>query len=486
MTRLAEALLQSGVRIPRVRRLYAQALIDEGSLAAAEAILQSILRDAQGLGGEELEARGLVGRVYKQLYVNRRDPQSPANRANLERALGEYLHGYNLDPQRNLWHGINVVALTARARRDGLPATGLPDERPIAEGILKTLERRDEEEADGLQAFDVATVVEAYVALGRHEEAAAAASRYIHSSGADAFELASTIRQLTEVWQLTEESAPGNLLLPICKAGYLEKQGAVMGGDSVEVRKNAAAAGGALESLADGAGLEKVFGPDTMVTLSWYKKGLEQCNSIARVETPNRRGYGTGWLVEASDFFPDRRGPLLLTNDHVISDDDQHPFAILPDGAWANFQALEDVVEIGDVVWSSPYTELDATFVSLKGTPKARPLALSQRKMQMTKPPKAPPRMYIIGHPAGRDLEISLQDNSLLATNERMLHYRTPTEPGSSGSPVFEPDDWRVVALHHKGSDTLPRIDGEQGTYPANEGIAIPAIQQRTREAKVS
>jgi V8-like Glu-specific endopeptidase len=94
--------------------------------------------------------------------------------------------------------------------------------------------------------------------------------------------------------------------------------------------------------------------------------------------------------------------------------------------------------------------------------------------------------MYIIGHPAGRDLEISLQDNSLLASNERMLHYRTPTEPGSSGSPVFEPDDWRVVALHHKGSDTLPRIDGVEGTYPANEGIAIPAIQQQTREARVS
>ena len=74
-------------------------------------------------------------------------------------------------------------------------------------------------------------------------------------------------------------------------------------------------------------------------------------------------------------------------------------------------------------------------------------------------------------------LEFSLQDNCLLACNESLLHYRTPTEPGSSGSPVFEPEDWRVVALHHKGSEELRRIDGVEGTCEANEGIAILTLQ---------
>src|SRR5262245_38918560 len=69
MPQLAEALLQSGLRTPQIRRQYAQALIDQGILAAAEMILQSIAQDPQGIKGEELEARGLIGRIYKQLFV---------------------------------------------------------------------------------------------------------------------------------------------------------------------------------------------------------------------------------------------------------------------------------------------------------------------------------------------------------------------------------------------------------------------------------
>ena len=94
-----------------------------------------------------------------------------------------------------------------------------------------------------------------------------------------------------------------------------------------------------------------------------------------------------------------------------------------------------------------------------------------------------PPRLYVIGHPGGGDLAFSLQDNFLLGSNDHLLHYRTPTEGGSSGSPVFEADDWRVVALHHAGDPNMKRIDGEGGTYEANEGIAIRAIQQAVRES---
>src|SRR5712692_567316 len=116
MTKLAEALLQSGLRTPQIRRQYAQALIDQGVLAAGEMVLQTIIQDPMGIKGEELEARGLTGRIYKQIYVNNNDPRSQRNRDNLERALKEYLYVYRLAPQDNLWHGINVVALSDRAR----------------------------------------------------------------------------------------------------------------------------------------------------------------------------------------------------------------------------------------------------------------------------------------------------------------------------------------------------------------------------------
>jgi len=87
------------------------------------------------------------------------------------------------------------------------------------------------------------------------------------------------------------------------------------------------------------------------------------------------------------------------------------------------------------------------------------------------------PRVYVIGHPNGRDLEVSLNDSRMVGANERFVHYRTPTEPGSSGSPVFDQHGLAVVAVHHGGSDQLPRIDGTPGTYQAKEGFAVSAIQ---------
>jgi hypothetical protein len=157
-----------------------------------------------------------------------------------------------------------------------------------------------------------------------------------------------------------------------------------------------------------------------------------------------------------------------------------NPLAITPDEANANFQALgnDKVYPLGEVVWTSGPDAFDATFVEIKGVPPATPLVIHKKAVQLAKPT---PRLYVIGHPGGGDLQLSLQDNYLLGCSERLLHYRTPTEHGSSGSPVFEPDDWRVVALHHKGSAEMNRLDGQPGTYAANEGISLLAIQKEPK-----
>ena len=84
-------------------------------------------------------------------------------------------------------------------------------------------------------------------------------------------------------------------------------------------------------------------------------------------------------------------------------------------------------------------------------------------------------RVLIIGHPEGGDLSLSINDNDLLDRDDRYLHYRAPTEGGSSGSPVFN-RDWRVIGLHHAGGDAIPRLNNKGGTYQANEGIRIDAI----------
>lgn len=475
MSRLAGALLQSGLRTSEVRRRYAQSLIDQGMLFEAEEALRAIIRDPATVKREAAEAKGLLGRVFKQLYVNGGDAPSARKRANLESALKEYLEGYRLDPYENYWHGINVVALTERARRDGVLPDGLPDARSLAEEILATLDKR-EAEGEKVYAFDEATRMEAYVALGHHQKALHTARRYLDSPDADAFELQSTIRQLRQVWQLKEDEPPGDLLLPLLSYAHLDAVGGAFELVASEAGREAAAAA---RAAAD-SGFEALLGPTRMKTFHWYKKGLEQCGAVARIEERGGRGHGTGWLVRAEDFFPGWTGVLVLTNSHVVSDP-ENPFSILPVNAQVHFQAHGEVYDVEGIVWQSPPKELDASFLRLagEGVPTPKPLEIHKLPVAATDPP---PRMYIIGHPAGRDLELSLQDNLLVACNERLVHYRTPTEPGSSGSPVFEPDDWRVVALHHKGSKNMKRLDG-QGAYEANEGISIKAIQAETSKA---
>jgi V8-like Glu-specific endopeptidase len=82
-------------------------------------------------------------------------------------------------------------------------------------------------------------------------------------------------------------------------------------------------------------------------------------------------------------------------------------------------------------------------------------------------------QIRVIGHPSGRGLSISA--NKLLDHEEPKIHYRTATEGGSSGSPVFN-QDWRLIGLHHAGGEMMPRLNGKDGTYEANEGIWIKAI----------
>jgi hypothetical protein len=140
---------------------------------------------------------------------------------------------------------------------------------------------------------------------------------------------------------------------------------------------------------------------------------------------------------------------------------------------------IETRVQLRSIVWSSPVEELDATFLDLAEDLLCEPMHLSASPMEMADPA---PRMYIIGHPGGRDLEFSLNDNHLVACNSQKLHYRTPTEGGSSGSPVFDSVGWEVVGLHHAGRLKMPKLNGPAGEfYEANEGIAILAIQQKTR-----
>jgi hypothetical protein len=472
MTLVADALVRTGQSSPQVIRQYAQAMIDQGNFAASRLVLQSILGDKDAGSEEKAEANGLLGRIYKQLYVNAGDPSNQRQQENLRKAIQQYYDVYRTDPKNNLWHGINTVALSARAARDGVALVGLPSASEVAVEIGNLLQQ-----LPALGYWDRATAVENAVALGNVEAAYRHVLSYVSDPDVDAFEIASLLRQLTEVWQLSEEIEPGNTLLPTLRAALLSREGGAVTLQATRVAGETARVQKATKRY------EKVFGTDRYQPFAWYKMGLQRCAAVARIEAVSGYRIGTGLLVRRADFFSGGKDNelVLLTNAHVISPVEKpFPGALPPEAARAVFEVSGKTCEVTGLVWSSSPTELDATFVTLGQ------LELNAEFCPVTPPPapfnpKETQRVYVIGYPLGGGLSISLQDSVWLDTDDKYLHYRTPTDPGSSGSPVFDQQFWSVMGLHHAGEADMVRLHGETGTYEANEGIAISAIQKATR-----
>lgn len=467
---VADALIMTGQDAPEVRRLYAQGLIDQDSMTAALGVLDGLIRDTQDNPVENAEARGLKGRLYKQLYVNAKDSAGERNKLNLERAVRSYFEVYESNPKEHLWHGINVAALLLRARRDKLTLEGFPAPEKLAQDILTVIEKKHEDSK--AEQWDFATACEACVALNKTEEAKGWLGKYLTASYADAFELASTLRQLEEVWQVDITSELGKLVLTPLRAELLRREGGALElsvQDLLPENK---------EQPPSKQKYEKVFGADSFQTYKWYMLGQARCRAVARIGRDESKGHGTGFLIKGSELNENYGSELLLlTNAHVVSNDPKvigEYGSLQPNEAVVTFEALDKTTyKVTKLLWTSPPHELDATVLQLDkpvNDPDIYPLA------EVLPIVETSARVYIIGHPFGGTLSISLQDNALLAHKDPpgKIHYRTPTVGGSSGSPVFN-RNWDLIGLHHSGTASMPTLDGT-GTYEANEGIWIRAI----------
>ena len=483
LQRVADAFQQNGLRTPRVRRQYAQALLDQGGLSAALPFLERLVEDTGASpddATENSEARGLLGRAHKQIYVDTDNPASPEARHALNESIRWYRSVYESDPEEYSWHGINTVATLSRAVVDGVEVEGVdnPDRlsRDTAEEILGRMSAKWEKGEASM--WDSGTAMEACIALDREDEARTWLNRYVREPYADSFELASTLRQLREVWRLDVDSEPGASLLPVLQAEQLKRQG---GG--LEIRPEELKPG-KLKGLAP-ENLEKILGKDRYVSYKFMLRAIERARAVARIEHQPGRGYGTGFVVKGGDLHPGLGDELmLLTNSHVVSEDPKVKDALRPDAAIITFQLLmeedraDEEYEVAELLWSSPPGELDATLLRLVSYPdglQAYPIA-----------PRLPladgdQRVYVIGHPAGGSLSFSIQDNVLLDHEAPRLHYRAPTEGGSSGSPVFN-SQWKLIGLHHAGGKEMLRLNDKEGTYEANEGLWIQSIKQKMEE----
>ena len=474
----AEALVEAGVATPLARRQYGQALIELGRLDQALAVVEALAADPTCPPGEWAEARGLVGRIYKQFYVDRSATLGPARRPTLEASVQAYISVYDKAPAVHTWHGINAVAMTLRGRRDGFALSAKDDPLSLAEKILSACSSGP----DPQPHWDAATAAEACVALGKWSEALDWIETYVKHPEVDAFSCASTLRQLRQVWQLTEDG-PGGSLLTILQPAVLrapnqstksaaEKIGAPLVLEAGDLDSACAHAAGRGETL------EKVFGREGPRSRGWYELGLQRARGVARIEKLDGTGFGTGFLIHAASLFEPSDAPdelLLVTNSHVISA--REAAALRPLDARVRFDAVDNRRTYGvrELIFESGPTELDVAIVRLDGAVAGVEPAVLAAPEEPSFDAANPRQFYVIGYPLGGELSLSLTDSLQVGWSAPKLHYRTPTRPGNSGSPVFD-ESWRLVAVHHAGSNVMQRLDGHIGAYEANEGIWIHAV----------
>jgi hypothetical protein len=472
---------------PVVWRQYAQALIEQKKLAGALAVLSRVVASTSPGEREHLEALGLSGRTYKQHFIDLADQQveAPHARQALIHATALYHAVFQQYPSE-LWHGINAVALARRAAADRIALPTAVDAAGMSAAILAAVQAKVDAEKDTtardskVPAFDVATALEACVALGRWPEALVWADRYVQNAGSDAFEIGSTLRQLTEVWRLGPTSKDGGSIIVLLQAHLLAREGGQVSFTPPQVTSPR------LQSASQH--LQAQLGSEEMIPVRQLQKALGRCQSVAMIRRTSGTGFGTGFVVSAAELgFGSKDELLLLTNAHVVSDDlkvhkrlaaetGQPP--LWPHEARVDFTLDNVLHKVDKLLWTSDPRMLDATLLRLAPRLTMREVC----PLDTTPPPieKAYPRVYVVGHPGGRELTFSLSDNKVLGFRSPKLHYRTPTEGGSSGSPVFTAD-WEVLALHHAGSKNLSTLDGK-AEYPANEGIWIDAIRRGVRK----
>jgi endonuclease I/V8-like Glu-specific endopeptidase len=215
---------------------------------------------------------------------------------------------------------------------------------------------------------------------------------------------------------------------------------------------------------------ERIIGKNELQPASFLFEGCIKLRSVGRVNVRSSEGsgYGTGFLVS-------RR--LLMTNNHVLDSEEtaaqsfvqfdflEKKVGVIPDGAVFRFQPGVFFVTNGDLDFTLVAVEpVNSQGARLEDRGWSPFIADSGKVLHDD-------LVNIIQHPSGRPMELSIRENKVVDVLPDFIHYETDTEPGSSGSPVFN-DLWQLAALHHSG---VPIRDA-QGTitgWKANEGVRI-------------
>ena len=249
--------------------------------------------------------------------------------------------------------------------------------------------------------------------------------------------------------------------------------------------------------------LEKIIvNTNSLLDIAKWRERLGEIEGrVCRIEIQNT-AYGTGFLL----------GPdIVMTNYHVVESVIKGKHGHQPEDVTVRFdyKRLTDgtILNLGKVyrvltqsadwlVDHSPYSPVDLESDPKSGLPEPDQLDYALLRLEEAPgdeaigektEPGAPPRgwievvdkaydfpsdtpLFIVQHPKGAPLKLALDTKAVIGlnANHTRVAYRTNTDPGSSGSPVFD-QNWNLVALHHSG-------DPESVMPTYNQGVPLSAI----------
>jgi endonuclease G len=230
----------------------------------------------------------------------------------------------------------------------------------------------------------------------------------------------------------------------------------------------------------DGMALERILGKSDLFPIAHLQLGLNAGHPVCRISVRDRigrvQGYGTGFMVSPN---------LLMTNNHVLDREETSLYSI------AEFNYQDDEKYMPRPVVSFRLDpdrvfitdeNLDFTLVAVTENPNTE-IKISDFGFLKLLPQEGKifegEYVSVIQHPQGGPKAVSVRENEVKYLSPDFVHYLTDTEPGSSGSPVFN-DQWVVVALHHAG---VPDPDNST-KWIANEGVRISSIAAHLAEKR--
>lgn len=253
-------------------------------------------------------------------------------------------------------------------------------------------------------------------------------------------------------------------------------------------------------SLVERIGVERVLGQPDFLNINFIELALAVSRFVGRIHiragVGRTTGFGTGFMVSPR---------LLLTNNHVLGSAQEAQFSEVEfDYQNDRYGRLLPVAAFG----LEPRTffltseELDFTLVAVQerspGGVELKNYGWSRLIGEQGKALHGD-SLNIIQHPKGEVKQVVLRSNHLVDLFDNFAHYLTDTEPGSSGSPVYN-DLWEVVALHHSGVPKMengnyiakdgsiwrPGMDPANLAWVANEGIRVSSLVEYIRKAQLT